>query len=214
MLTYFPSCNYTKANPKSAIKIRAYLKEKMPVAGCCRIDKREFTPDDQALIVCQACREVLESKVNTMSLWEYLDQDDDFVFPNYQGKEVYLQDCWRDRDQPQVHEAVRHLLEKMNIQVHEMTYHKENAIYCGDLHLEIKNPTLLKEIDLYPNTKLSKLSEELKIKCLQDYFKDHQEYPIITYCNRCLKGVQMAGFEGAHLLDLLMNETDIFNEKG
>ena len=62
--------------------------------------------------------------------------------------------------------------------------------------------------------KASNLSEELKIKCLQDYFKDHQEYPIITYCNRCLKGVQMAGLEGAHLLDLLMNETDIFNEKG
>ena len=34
---YFPSCNFTKPVPKLQ-RLRAYLKEKMPVAGCCRID--------------------------------------------------------------------------------------------------------------------------------------------------------------------------------
>ena len=32
---YFPSCNFTKASPEAAKRLRAYLKEKMPVAGCC-----------------------------------------------------------------------------------------------------------------------------------------------------------------------------------
>ena len=41
---YFPSCNFTKASPQAAKKLRAYLKEKMPVAGCCRIDKTPTPP--------------------------------------------------------------------------------------------------------------------------------------------------------------------------
>lgn len=33
---------------------------------------------------------------------------------------MYLQDCFRDRNHPEVHQAVRSLLKKMNIEVIEM----------------------------------------------------------------------------------------------
>ena len=59
---YFPSCNFTKASPQAAKKLRAYLKEKMPVAGCCRLDKTPYPAGDTALYFCQACRETLEQK--------------------------------------------------------------------------------------------------------------------------------------------------------
>lgn len=32
------------------------------------------------------------------SLWEVIDQDDAFAFPDYRGMRVTLQDCWRTRD--------------------------------------------------------------------------------------------------------------------
>lgn len=58
----------------------------MEIAKCCKIDQREFKEDDIGVYVCQACREQIKDKVQTMSLWEYLDQLDDFEFPDYHGK--------------------------------------------------------------------------------------------------------------------------------
>ena len=40
---FFPSCNFTKASPKTAKMIRDYFKERMSVAGCCLYDKKEYT---------------------------------------------------------------------------------------------------------------------------------------------------------------------------
>ena len=39
---YFPSCNFTKASPKLQKGFRVISKEKMPVAGCCRIDSTSY----------------------------------------------------------------------------------------------------------------------------------------------------------------------------
>ena len=40
-------------------------------------------------------------------------------------KKMYLQDCWRDRNHPEIHQAVRSLLKKMNIEVLEIEKNKE-----------------------------------------------------------------------------------------
>ena len=73
MYIYYPSCNFSAASPATAKKVKAYFEKQMPVAGCCRVDKRESSPGDIALYICQACRETLEDKVKTQSMWEYLD---------------------------------------------------------------------------------------------------------------------------------------------
>lgn len=82
MYIYYPSCNFSAASPATAKKVKAYFEKQMPVAGCCRVDKREISPADIALYICQACRETLEDKVKTQSMWEYLDALKDFNFPN------------------------------------------------------------------------------------------------------------------------------------
>ena len=70
---YFPSCNFTKASPEAAKRLRRWMQARMPVAGCCRTDKTPRAADDTALYFCQACREELEGRMQTRSLWEYLD---------------------------------------------------------------------------------------------------------------------------------------------
>ena len=98
---YFPSCNFTKASPQAAKKLRAYLKEKMPVAGCCRLDKTPYHAGDTALYFCQACRETLEQKPGNQlipqNLFVWLAEQADFPWPDYGGLTVNVQDCWRDR---------------------------------------------------------------------------------------------------------------------
>lgn len=58
----------------------------MDIAKCCKIDQRKFNEEDIGIYVCQACRGQIENQVNTMSLWQYLDQLDDFKFPDYHGQ--------------------------------------------------------------------------------------------------------------------------------
>ena len=42
MYIYYPSCNFSAASPTTAKKVKAYFEKQMPVAGCCRVDKREI----------------------------------------------------------------------------------------------------------------------------------------------------------------------------
>ena len=46
---YFPSCNFTKANPEAAKRLRRWMQARMPVAGCCRTDKTPRAADDTAI---------------------------------------------------------------------------------------------------------------------------------------------------------------------
>ena len=50
---YFPSCNFNKASPEAAKRLRSYLKEKMPVAGCCRYDKTPWETGSIGLYFCK-----------------------------------------------------------------------------------------------------------------------------------------------------------------
>lgn len=51
---------------------------------------------------------------------------------------MYLQDCWRDRNHPEIHQAVRSLL-KMNIEVLEIEKNKENLSIVERSTMKIKN---------------------------------------------------------------------------
>lgn len=205
MYIYYPSCNFSIASANTAKVVRNLLKETMPVAGCCKIDKREIQKDDIGVYICQNCRETIQDKVQTMSLWEYIDALDTFSYPNYHHEKMVLQDCWRDREHPEVHHAVRNLLEKMNIVLIEMKRNQDQSVYCGTLHYEPQSIELMQKVKAYSDMKISQLPMELQKELMNDNFRDVDlDLPIIVDCNRCLKGVELAERKGIHLLDLLM----------
>ena len=202
MNIFFPSCNFTKASPLTAKKTRDYFMKIMQVAGCCLYDKNNYTIDDVGLILCQACRLQLQSKIKTKTIWEYFDEDASFIFPNYNHQKMYIQDCFRDKDHPEVHQAIRNLCRKMNIDVIEIKNNKENSTFCGTLHFKEQHPIL----EVNKDIKLSKLPEDLQIQVMKDYTQVFKEdYPIIVDCNRCLKGIKKGQRDAIHLLDLIMN---------
>jgi len=182
---------------QTAKKVRDYFEKQMPIAKCCKIDKREFEKGDIGLYVCQACRKQIENQVKTMSIWEYFDQLDNFDFPDYHGQKMYLQDCFRDRNHPEVHQAVRSLLKKMNIEVIEMKNNKDNSIFCGTLHYETKD---LDDIHL------SHYPKEIQERYMQEYVQQFYDKQIVCVCNRCLKGILLGKGKGVHLLELLFNK--------
>lgn len=205
MYRYFPSCNFNVDSPKSAKELRAYLKESMPVGVCCRFDKTAFNQDDKAIIVCQACREVLQEKVDVISLYEYLDQETDFQFPDYHGIRMNLQDCYRDREHSEVHEAVRNVLKKMNIEVVEIENNKDKADFCGTLHYVAKSD----DLKVYNGKKISELPIEIQTALMQEQVSKYTCEYVIVDCNRCKKGILLGGGKPIHIIDLILGNADI-----
>ena len=109
---------------------------------------------------------------------------------------MYLQDCFRDRNHPEVHQAVRSLLKKMNIEVIEMKIIK-TFYFCGTLHYETKD---LDDIHL------SHYPKDVQEKYMQEYVQQFDNKKIICVCNRCLKGILLGKGKGVHLLELLFNK--------
>ncbi len=204
--TYFPSCNLTIASPASSKKMREYLQDKMNIAGCCRFDTRTYDEDAIGLTVCQACRSQLEDKVKIETLWQYIAQDPDFVFPDYHGLCVHVQDCYRDKEHPEVASIIRQLLHKMHVTVVECDGLSD---FCGTLHYEPQSESLRKQLASYPDTEVSKLPQELQIACMQEHVAHFSDLPIVCDCNRCVKGITLGGGKAIHLMDLLWSEANI-----
>lgn len=209
---YFPSCNFTKASPEAAKRIRAYLKQRMPAAGCCRVDKLEYAPGITALYFCQACRETLEKRVpetcTPQNLFVYLTEDPDFAWPDYSGLTVTVQDCWRDRHHPEIFAAVRTALEKMHVSVMEMEENRERSVYCGTLHFEPKNPDTIALLAESEDKSISRMPQKSQITLMKEQVEKFPCQPAVTCCNRCTAGIEMAGGKAVHLMELATGTYD------
>ena len=205
---YFPSCNFTKASPEAAKRLRGYLKEKMPVAGCCRFDKTSWPAGSTALYFCQACRETLEAKetnhLELENLFVWLSRQEDFPWQNYSGMTVNVQDCWRDRLHPEIFDAVRNILEKMKISVLELQDNREQSLFCGNLHMEPKDPNNVALLEQFPGVHLYELPEEVQKKLMAEQCATYTAPLTVTYCNRCTSGILLGGGNAVHLMELCM----------
>lgn len=205
---YFPSCNFTKMAPAAAKAIRSYLAEKMQVAGCCRVDKLAYEEGLTGLYFCQACRETLENRVpgkyQLKNLFEYLVDDKDFPWPDYSGLTATVQDCWRDRNHPEIHEAVRTALAKMKVRVIEMEENREKAVYCGNIHFEPHKPENILLMEQYKDKPLVLAPEEVQKKLFEEQAEKYPCDNVITYCNRCTLCIRTVGVNGIHLMELAM----------
>jgi len=205
---YFSSCNFTKASPEAAKRLRAYLKEKMPVAGCCRVDTTPYPAGDTALYFCQACRETLESKPDNQlvpqNLFVWLANQEDFPWPDYSGLTVNLQDCWRDRKHPEIFDGVRVCLDKLGITLVELEENRERSVYCGDLHFQPRLPVNQALIKTRPGIPLWEFPKEEKRQLMAEQVATYTAPLTVTYCNRCKAGILMGGGNAVHLMELCM----------
>lgn len=207
-LTYFPSCNFAAMCPETAKKLDEYMAARMPKTVCCRLDKTSYAPGDVGVYLCQACREVMESSIHvgTLSLWEYLDADETLKFPDYSGFRATIQDCWRDREHPEIHSAVRSLLRKMNVEFVELAGEaQEKSTFCGDLHYEPKKPENIAIVEDYARRgePLFKAPPEVMAQLMGEQAEKFGTEWAITYCNRCTRTIRMGGGNAVHLAELI-----------
>jgi len=193
--TYFnPGCALSIYKPEMENIILEFLNdnygEVMMYKICCRHDP-QLDKGSLIINVCAGCdrrfRSLYEG-ISTISIWEILDEMDSFKYPDYKGLKMSVHDACPVREKPQVHNAVRNLLNKMNIEVVETEFHGTNSKCCGD--------------DFYPSYSVERVHQKMKERADSMPCDD-----IVVYCVSCIKSMYIGGKTPRHLIDLLMGKT-------
>jgi len=192
--TYFnPGCALSIYKPEMENMILEYLNKNYTKTAmhkiCCQ---HEPQVEKGAVIinVCAGCDRrfsTLYEGISTISLWEVIDSFDSFAYPNYKGLKMSVHDACPIREKPQVHQAVRNLLKKMNIEVVETKFNGTRSICCGD--------------DFYPKHSVEKVHKAMKKRAESMPCED-----VCVYCVSCIKSMHIGGKTPRHLVDLLMHE--------
>jgi Fe-S oxidoreductase len=192
--TYFnPGCALSIYKPEIETTILEFLNRNYGEVTlhkiCCRHEPRLGT-GSLIINVCAGCDRrfgSLYEGISTISLWEVLDGLDTFQYPDYQGLKMSVHDPCPVREKPQVHQAVRNLLKKLNIDVIETKFWGTRSICCGD--------------DFYTKLPLEKVHQKMKERADAMPCED-----VCVYCVSCIKSMVIGGKTPRHLIDLLMGK--------
>jgi Fe-S oxidoreductase len=194
MTTYFnPGCALRLYKPHLADRTLALLNERLgpvlPHDICCRHDPA--LPAGSLIVnVCPGCDRrfgSLYEGVSTISLWEVLDGLNGVSLPDYRGIKMSLHDACPVRERPQVHRAVRSLLQKMRITVVEPERSGAHSVCCGD--------------DFYQKLPLDEVERRMKLRAESMPCQD-----VCVYCVSCVKSMTVGGRTPHHLIDLIYGE--------
>ncbi|GHV69059.1 hypothetical protein AGMMS49928_10200 [Spirochaetia bacterium] len=151
---FFPSCQNKIAYPNASEKLREYLIASYGVeiiAGCCRSEYSKLSSEDTAIVICNtcfACCKKLSNVGNIIYVWEIIDSDNKFPFPSYNGEKITVQDCWRTIGRNDIHNAVRSLLKKMDLEPIELDENRDKSRFCGGITAYMQQP--VQHTDLAP----------------------------------------------------------------
>ena len=234
---YIASCLFTARFPEISLAIQQYIlsRQDMQIVRCCipnysvkpnedRIpanDARsawknlpvsaELHPGDVVYSLCHNCTNIIAEQhegVNALSLWELIDEDESFVYPDYSGWKVTVQDCWRTRDRSGEQAAVRSILKKMNIEYIEAKEHHEKTDFCGST---LYRPQRIQNAQYAPKHYVEQAagkflphSEEEQLALMQAYCSQFTTDTVVCYCHYCLEGLLQGGVDGRHLAHLIL----------
>ena len=212
MMYFIPGCDVRKNHPIAVRNACMYFNEKnIPEGPCCRKDLSVLKKGDVLITECTQCTLIFGERVpeaKQMTIYEYLLNEPGFAWPDYHGREMVLQDCWRMRDHSAMHAAIRRCLENMNIHAAELEHNREKADFCG---VWLNNPAPADCIEKAPKTfamleqhrhLLGPLQQKEK---METYVRGLPQKETIVYCNGCEKGLRLGDGQPVHMAELLFN---------
>lgn len=191
---YFnPGCALSVYKPEAGAKLLALLNQyfgKVQLHSiCCHHDPK--LPHGSTIINnCAGCdrrfRSLYEG-IQTISLWEVLDQIPGLPLPRYPGLTLSIHDSCSFRQKPQVHAAVRSLLNKMDTQIVESDHSGTRSVCCGD--------------NFYPHLPIEEVTRLQKRRAAQMPCQE-----VAVYCVSCIKSMAIGGKTPRHMVDLILGE--------
>ncbi len=193
---FAPGCALVLYRPEAAKKLSMVMAGIMGGIAehqvCCRHEPK-LERGTEVINVCPGCDRrfrTLYEGVSTISLWEVLAEDRSLSLPDYQGARMAVLDACPTRDQPRVHEAVRALLARMNIEPVEPQSTGTKGICCGDSFFGTLPTDEVKAL-------MRKRAAEMPAE------------DVVVYCVSCVKAMHIGGRKPRHLVDLLIGEETV-----
>ena len=173
---------------------------------------------DTVITNCTSCAIITDEcspTVKEISLYEYLLEEKNFKWPNFNGEKITVQDCLRTIHKPQLQLAVRKCLEKMNIIPIELKENFSITKFDG-LFSYNKISDVNKHFAPYYFSKFEKnyvkvVDKKVAEEYMKEWCKHYTTERIVAYCNSCLEGINIGGANGVHLVDLIADTTELQN---
>ena len=212
---FLPGCKIKAAYPQESEALRAYIERHCgaETLGCCRVEHLQFDENSDVVYACNNCKAILDGSApaaRAISVWEIIDADPDFDFPDYGGVRMALRDCWIANDNAPVQDAVRSLCAKMNIEVVELDDNREKSTFCG---ANILVEPSASNVKLAPQ-RWSGEQADAAIHPLPPEEHEAQKRAdcaniegdeAICYCKFCADGLTLGGKTPHHMLQLLFS---------
>ena len=190
---YAPGCALLLYKPSLSKKIHGFLNNHFQqmelLSTCCRLHP-EIETGTQVINTCPGCSRRYKNNYTestTISLWKILAENDDFPFPDYKGETMTILDACPTRNESRVHDAIRTLLHRMNIEIIEPENTRETGTCCGDSYYGKKPVETVKE-------QMRSRAEEMPVE------------NVVVYCVSCVKSMYLGGKKPRYLVDLLFCE--------
>lgn len=190
---FAPGCALVLYKPEHSEKIIQFLnKRRVGVAEhltCCQHEPL-LEEETRIINVCPGCDKRYQATyegVSTISLWEILEQEEDFPFPDYGGMQMSIHDACPTRGREEMLNAIRTLLCRMNIELIEPENTRGKAVCCGDTFYDVLPVEDVKKM-------MTKRAEEMPCE------------NVVVYCVSCIKSMHIGGKTPRYLLDLLLGE--------
>jgi hypothetical protein len=233
---YIASCVFTAKFPELSQRIQTYVRDRwgFEIVRCCvpKYKIREFEekmpegalrdawadlPDSgsfgagvKVYSLCHNCNNIIGEmypETEVYSLWELIDADRDFVFPDLHGMQAVIQDCWRSKDRIGEQKAVRSILDKMNVRWTEAPHNYGESDFCGTSLYRPqppRNPKLAPKHYVEGAAGLFVPHTEEEQRAIMEEYCSHYAYnTVICYCHYCLEGLLAGGKDGRHIAGLL-----------
>lgn len=193
---FAPGCALFIYKPQLATKMLDFLAKEFPGIAehttCCHHEP-QLAKGTRVINTCAGCdrryRE-LYAGVTTVSFWEILAESGTFPFPDYQQRRMTILDACPTRDQVRMHQAIRNLLSKMNIDLVEPEKTGPQGSCCGD--------------SLYGKLPVAKVKEQMQRRAGEMPASD-----VVVYCVSCIKAMHIGGRKPRYLVDLLFGEETV-----
>ncbi len=209
---YFPSCRVRNYSPEKSKQLETYLQERhgLVIENCCRTNHKNLQAEDTAVYICNTCAAIIRENAPAnpaISVWELLAIDTNFPYPNYQGQQITIQDCWRVYDNLPQQKAVRAILKRLNFTVLEIEKNFATTDFCGTTlwaKLPPQNAALAPQRFLknaQDKFKEHSIAEQKQI--MQEHCQQFRTDNVVCYCVPCANGLNLGGAIAVHLLDLI-----------
>src|SRR5574344_12520 len=196
-------------------KVREY-EEKMTGKyqdAWCRLP--HFLPEAEnevVVAICHNCTNIYRAQhphARVISLWELLLMDDRLQLPDFKGEKMTVQDCWRSNHNTAEQDAVRKLMNDMNISIVELEDNREKTRFCGYTLLQPQPPrnAIICPAKYRDEADAQRLfqphTDEEKLEILANYCKRYTTERVVTYCHYCTDGIRMASKPVSHLAEMI-----------